>query len=192
MHTHQSLAPRKMLTALAVLTLPVLTGCATSYLIGEPPREAFNGIRAAYLTQDELGVVYTAKSNVRHDHIAWIELDDLRKGPDQAWLYPDRVERAGGALPEGAKPIPVGYGAPLLPLEADISVYGSRTGVGMHRPAVHVVVGKVGKTVDIRVAWSGHKYRPWWHYPAIPAAVALDVTTFPLQLLGGLMLASSH
>lgn len=203
MDAWERLRPLRLFAAIAALFLQFLTGCNTACLIDEPPHEAFRGIRGAYLTRDELGIVYTTAGNRRHDQIAWFELRDLRRGPEKLpyvvgpenrpmwsnpethFLYPERVERASGTLPEGAEELPASRATPSLPPGATIAVFSLPDGEDVKdsdHTAIVVVVSENGQVYRLRPPLPCPKYRPWWYYPALPAAFALDVVTFPLQM----------
>jgi len=187
MDAWERLHPLRLLGALAAVLLPFLTGCCTNALIKQRPYEEFRGIRGAYLTRDELGIVYTTVGNRRHDSMAWFSLSSL-SNPELLSLNPQRVEKARGSPPEGANELPVGRGTPSLPPGATIAVFAPSEGKSVEDKSVEerdaiaiiLVVNEKGQVCRLQLPFP--KYRPWWHYPALPVSVALDVVTLPVTL----------
>jgi hypothetical protein len=155
----------------------------------EKPEE-LRRIDDAYLRHDELGIAYTTAGNVEHHHIVWFALPDLWAGAENAPVKPLRIERARGTLPEGAERIAVSRGPMVLPPRAVVAVFARPSWPGEY--AV-IVVSKDGQPWA-RNPWlrrDQNAYVPWWRYPALPFAVALDVATFPGQAVVGLVMVGA-
>ena len=207
MIVRKPLPPSRLLAAIAALSLPLLTGCATSSMLGDWPSETFLEISGAHLRPDELGVEFRTRGYRDHDQLAWFKLRELREGPVKlpyvvgpenrpVWwnpemriYHPERVERLRGSPPEGATALPLGRGAPSLPPGANIAVFVPPKGedlahgsYGSH-VAIVAIVCEDGRVYMLRPWLPCPSYRPWHRYPFVQLAIAFDVATFPLQLL---------
>ena len=213
MRTWQHRHSRRLLATVALLSLPVLAGCVTNRVVRYLTKEeSFEGIRGAYLRQDELGIEYATSAPGGHSfhyRIAWFKLSDLPRGceplPDGAdpghytvWsdpesyivLGPDRVEPLRTRPPGGAKQVPVGRGDPSLPRGARVAVFvpqaegGRLYGKSGCYIAVVLFAGEDGKLYKRRALLPLPTYQQDEWYPiAFPLAVAIDVASLPIQLI---------
>jgi len=99
-----------LLTALAAVTLPLFTGCATMKMTEEADGRSYDsgGVVSAYSLEDELVVAYLAIRPGRQTRVAWFAGKALRDGevsstgeelPADFPVFPVRLNAPRGGLP---------------------------------------------------------------------------------------------